>query len=702
MTGRDLGALFNPHSVAIVGASNDTNKYGNWLSVQALRDEDRRAVHLVNRSGRPVLGRATLKSLHDLPGRVELAVIATPVASFEETVDDALRAGARAIVGITAGFAELGREGAALQERVTRRVRDAGAVLLGPNCLGIMDSTTHLSLLSNVLPAGSVSLLSQSGNMAIELGQFLSGHGLGFARFASLGNQADLAAAELIRACAEHAGTRLIALYCEDFKDGRELVRAAAAARRQGKPVVLLTVGGSEASVRGAKSHTGALTSATAVIDAACRAAGIYRVASPRELADVAAALLAFGMRPAQSVAVIADGGGHASIASDLAEAAGLRVREFPADTRRALANELPPSAGVANPVDIAGAGEHDVTVFERLTGIVLRDRSVDAALLTGGFGIYRDYGEAMARAEAATAEGMSQLAVAAGKPLLVHTMWPQSESVLAFRRHGIPVFRAVEDAVRTLAVIARASPPVADAARPNRSGLAVADEDYMTARSLLAGAGIRFPRAERVASLEEALASAEHVGFPVVLKAMGLLHKSDAGGVALGLADAGQLARVFKDMHQRLAARAYSIEAMARAEHAIELIVGTQVDPHFGPIVMVGLGGVLTEVLHDVAFALAPVGAADARALLESLKSAALLHGVRGKPAVDVEAAAVAVARLSEVAAAHPEIGELEINPLLVSPDGAQGLDARLVLAAHGAASAPNVPLQAGPACQA
>ena len=185
-TARNLNALFDPHSVAIIGASNDHTKYGNWLSVQAIRMQDTRPVHLINRRGEPVLGKPTFRALADVPGRVDLVVIAVPAAGFEQAVDDALEAGARAIVGVTAGFAELGAEGRALQERVTAKIRAAGAVLLGPNCLGVLDSTTGLTLASNPLPAGSVSLLSQSGNMALELSQFLAGHGLGFARFASL------------------------------------------------------------------------------------------------------------------------------------------------------------------------------------------------------------------------------------------------------------------------------------------------------------------------------------------------------------------------------------------------------------------------------------------------------------------------------------------------------------------------------------
>ncbi|GAA3369764.1 hypothetical protein GCM10017744_090780 [Streptomyces antimycoticus] len=334
---RDLGPLFSPNAVAIVGASNDQTKWGNWISVQALRMRQRRPVYLINRRGEPVLGERAYRSMAELPQRADLAVVAVPAAGFESAVEDALAAGARAIVGITSGFAELGAEGEARQTALARRVREAGAVLLGPNCLGVLDSGSELYLSSNPLPPGPVGLISQSGNMALELSRILAERGLGFSRFASLGNQADLTVADLIRSYTVHPGTKLIAVYSEDFGDGRDFVAAAAEATTMGKPVVLLTVGASEASVRGAKSHTGALVSDSSVIDAACRAAGIDRVSSPRQMAGLLEALHLFGAAPARRVAVLADGGGHASVACDLAERYGLSVPEFDPELSRLL-----------------------------------------------------------------------------------------------------------------------------------------------------------------------------------------------------------------------------------------------------------------------------------------------------------------------------------------------------------------------------
>jgi acetate---CoA ligase (ADP-forming) len=684
---RDLEALFAPASVAIVGASDDEAKWGHWLARQALVAGGERAggrrIHLVNRRGEPVLGRATVRSLAELPEPVELVVIAVPAAAFEAAVEDALAAGASAIVGITAGFAELGAEGAAREAAVVRRVREAGAVLLGPNCLGVVDTTTGLCLVSDPVPSGSVGLISQSGNMALELAAFLRDRRLGFSRFASLGNQADLTAADLLEACAAHPGTEVVAAYVEDFVDGRRFAAAAAAAVAAGKPVVLLTVGRSAAAARSARSHTGALTSDAAVVRAACEAAGVDLVATPREMADLVLALRG-GRRPAgRRVAVVADGGGHASLASDLATAHGLDVPAFAPELQTTLAGLLPPSAGITNPIDLAGAGEQDIRSFARVLDAVLDADAADAVLVTGYFGGYGAYGAGLGDAEVATAERMAAIAAERGAPVVVHTMAGTGRATDALREGSIPVFRAVEDAARTLGLLgARAGaappgiPPLPQAAPPLQA------EDYWTARELFRAAGLALPEARLVHTGDEAAAAAAALGPPVVLKALGQVHKSDGGGVVLGLATPEAVRAAHAELAARLAAPAFSVERMVDLEGGVELIVGVQRDPRFGPVAMVGLGGVLTEVLRDVAFALAPLEPAGARALLDRLAAAPLLRGVRGRPAMDLDAAADAIARLTRVAAAHPELAAAEANPLLARPDGAVALDARVVLA--------------------
>ncbi|MGH2876537.1 MAG: CoA-binding protein, partial [Solirubrobacteraceae bacterium] len=319
---RPVDALFDPASVAIVGASDDPRKWGNWLARGALRGEARRPVHLVNPRADTVLGRPVHRSLAQLSEPPDLVVVAVPAAHVSETVDQALAAGARALVVISAGGDE--RDAAALDAALAVRARDAGAVLLGPNCLGVLDSAKQLELVPNPLPAGSIGLISQSGNLALELGLLAARDGLGLSRFASLGNQADLTAADLIGAFAADEATRLIALYVEDFRDGRAFTRAAADAVAAGTPVVALAIEDGAASARSVRSHTGALASDGAAIDAAFEAAGIERVHTPREMIDAAQALLRCAPARGGRLAVLADGGGHGAIATAAGARAGL------------------------------------------------------------------------------------------------------------------------------------------------------------------------------------------------------------------------------------------------------------------------------------------------------------------------------------------------------------------------------------------
>jgi acetate---CoA ligase (ADP-forming) len=690
-----LSALFAPASVAVVGASNHPSKWGNWLAARALRGRHRRPVYLVNRRGEEVLGEPSYPSLADLPGPVDLAVVAVPAAGFEDAVDGALAAGARAIIGISAGLGEAGAEGLARQRALLERVRGAGAALLGPNCLGVMDAGTELYLTSDDLPAGSVGFISQSGNLALELGLLLGRDGMGYSRFASLGNQADVDVGDLVAACATHDATAVIAVYCEDFKDGRRFTAAAAAATRRGKPVVLLAVGASRAAQRGARSHTGSLTSDAAVVDAACEAAGAVRVASPAQMATVLQALAQPRRPRGRRVAVFADGGGHGSVAADLAETAGLEVPGFSPALQARLRSELPPASAVGNPIDLAGAGERDIASFDRVLS-VLADATgqaaaeIDAVLVTGYFGGYGGYSPTLADGELEAAAAITRTVRDTGVPVVVHTMHAALQAPGVLRSGGIPVYPTVDEAVLALTALARdggvggadrdpgpAPPPLPAPAPPLHDG------SYWAARELLQAHGVPFVEGAPAASLEAALAVAEATGYPVVLKALGLNHKSDVGGVALNLRGPGELTAAVGDLRARLHPPGFSVERMADTNAGAELLAGARWDQRFGPVVLVGLGGVDAELFGDVALALAPVTEARARALLTSLRGAAILGGARGRPALDVGAAAAAVAALSRAAAAHPEIRELEVNPLLVRPagHGALGLDARAVL---------------------
>ena len=571
--------------------------------------------------------------------------------------------------------------GTALAPAVARRVRAAGVLLLGPNCMGVLDSAAALELVPEPMPAGAIGLVSQSGQLAMELAAFAAEAGLGFSRFASLGDQALLGAAPLVRMLAGHAPTRVVALYLEDFGDGRALLDAAAAARAAGKPVVLLAAEPGAAVTRAARSHTGALASGEDAIAAACAAAGIHRVRTPRELVDVCDALLRAPAPRGPRIAVVADGGGHGALAAGLLERAGLRVAELGDAARAEVAALLPPAAAAGNPVDLAGGGERDIRTFARVCAALAASGEVDGILVSGFFGGYGGYGDAVAAAELEVAHELAHAAHAGGIPLVVHSMHPAAPAVAALRAGGVPVYREVERAVRAhVALAADREPPRGVPPLPVRAGVPLAADrgaGYAAARGLFAGAGVPLVAGEVVGG-EDVLAAAGRLGYPVVLKALGTLHKSDAGGVALGLADAAALAAALADMTARLAPPAFAVERMAVG--GVELIAGARSDPRFGTLVLVGAGGVHAEVLRDTAVALAPVDASGAEALLRSLRIAPLLLGARGRPPLDLAAAARAVAALSRLAAAHPELAELEANPLLVTPDGCVALDARVV----------------------
>lgn len=700
--GRELDALFSPSSVAVVGASDDPRKWGHWLGIRALRGEHRRKVSFVNRRSDTVLGRPVWNSIRDLPEPAELVVLAVPGAHVEAGVREAIGAGARAIVVISSGAdGEAGGDGDAV---IAGLAREAGVALLGPNCLGVFDANEQLELVSDDLPAGSIGLISQSGQLSLEIGAFAARSGLGFSRFVSLGNQADLVAADLVRTLAQHNATSLIALYIEDFRDGRDLVEAA---RSTDKPVLLIAAGNSEAAARAARSHTGALASDTATIDAACRAGGIHRVASPRELVDLASMLLNAPRPPGRRVAVVADGGGHGGLAASLAEEAGLAVPELGDRLGERLRASLPPTAAVPNPIDLAGAGEQDVRSFERVIGTLLSSGEVDSVLLSGFFGGYAGYGPETAAAELAVADALAKAALETHRPLVVHSMHPESPAGERLRSGGVPVFETIDRAVKALAGATEIGPvapgregspdgqPGPNDPPPDRSadlamplGLPapaapVSGDGYAEARDLLSAGGVPFVSARIIEPTSEAAREAAcSIGFPVVLKALGMLHKSDAGGVKLGIKDEAALEKAVTDLVARLAPPSLSIERMAPIGDGVELIAGVRWDARFGPVVLTGIGGIFTEVMKDTAIALGPLDVSGARRLLLGLRGAALLTGVRGRPPVDIAGAAAALSALSEVAATHPEFAEIEVNPLLVTPDSVLALDARVVRA--------------------
>ncbi len=694
----DLKALFDPRSVAVVGASGDTSKWGGDVSARLLQGEHRRSVYLVNGRGGEILGQRAFPSLRDLPEAPELVILAMPAKLLETVIDDCVAVGAKAVVAVTAMLGEMGAEGKAREQAAVERLHAAGAVLVGPNCLGVADTQSELSAVAylDVRP-GCVGLISQSGGFGEELNLRFGEFGLGFSRFIAIGNQADVDTPAVLRSFVGHEPTRAVVVYAEELRDGLGFARAAYELVSSGTPVVLLSPGRSAASARVARTHTGSLTSDAVVVDAACRAAGVLRVNTQREAVETLVALIG-GVWPAgRRVAVVSDGGGPGAICADAATLAGLSVPQLSPETQDRLGALLPANAGCTNPIDFAAA-TYDPEAYERVVGIVAGCGEVDAILASGVIGFWgaRFPEETeMVEKERASLLRMAESVRESGLPLFGNT--PESCPVVdELRARGLPIYRDVESAVMALARLA-ATPEPSGVPEAPPLGPVLEAEGYWEARRALADAGVPLAESRRVPSADAAACAlaAEELGYPVAVKATDLLHKSDAGGVVLDVRDPQALAAAVEDLRDRLGATAaeLALEAMAPTSQGVELIVGCRWDARFGPLLTIGLGGLYAELLADTQTVLAPADERTAARLFQALRGAPLLEGARGRPRLDLTAAAQAAAALSRFAAAHPEVASVEVNPLLVLPQGAVGLDARLVLSERVPSSTPQTP---------
>ncbi|MET4611619.1 acyl-CoA synthetase (NDP forming) [Rhodococcus sp. PvR044] len=673
-TDTDLRVFTDPSSVAVVGATADPAKWGYWLATGALSGRHRRRVYLVNRSGAEIHGESSHAGLHELPDAPELVALCVPPHHVGAVVDEALALGARGFLGITAGVPD--------ERAIAERIRAAGARLVGMNSLGIYDSTTELRLAWGQFTPGPIAVISQSGQVGSEIALLAARAELGVSRFISIGNQTDLGAAELLDELVGDDSTRVVALYLESFAGGPDIVDALSRLRQAGKHTIVLTVGASEASSRLARSHTGSLTSSMDVVDAALRVAGAVRVATPTELVDLARLLLATGLPGGRRVAVVGDSGGQTGIAADVVAKAGLRVPEFSAGLKSALEKQLPSGAACSNPVDLAGAGERDLGSYSSVVSLLLESDEVDSVVLTGYFGTYGADTPSLSGREIEVARSMGDSVSANGKPLIAHTMVEGNPTTEALHANAIPTYSAIDSAVRSLSHASRLQSAGREC-RPSAPRTELIGAGYLPAQKLLSEAGIRFPRSLTVHNRTELTAAVERLTAPYVLKASWLEHKSEVGGVRVGIADHAELVAAFDTMYAALGVGDYVVEELDTRPDTVEILLGARRDPDLGAVIVVGAGGTEAEVYRDVAVELAPIDQATALQMIERLTCLPLLRGWRGKPGVDIDGLAAAAAAVSELAAAHPHVDEIEVNPLRVGPDGILAVDA-LVIEQH------------------
>lgn len=684
--GEGLDAFFKAAGVAVVGASDDVTKIGG-RPVQLLRKYGYAGpIYPINPKGGTIQGLQAYASILDTPTAPELAILAVPVQASLQAVRDCAARGVRGVIVLSAGFAEAGPEGAALQAELVRVARSHGMRLLGPNCLGTVNVVDKLvgsfsiALEQSMPPAGQVGIVSQSGNIGSFTMRNMAERGLGVSRFIATGNEADVDVADGIAALAGDSDTRIILCCMETCRDAGRLIQALDMARAQNKPVIVLKIGATEQGQAAAASHTGALTGSDAVFDAVFRRYGVLRVRSFEDLLNVghAAVLLGTERLPAtDAVTLVAASGGFGIMMADAMVEAGMTLPQL-TDSTKALIREAVPTAGTNNPVDASAQMSARPDILLKMLTALQSDANGSTLVLLLALSLYNPrlrgtYMEALAKIRASHPDRLMVL-ISQGPP----------DAVAEINALGIPVFPSIPAAATGLAGLVKlgqlTSLPVAPAySGPVDSVDAAVFRNEFHAKRALAAAGISVPREEVVTSADDAVRSANATGYPVVLKIASedIAHKTEIGGVALNLQDDAAVREAYERVITNAAkhapdARVDGVLVAPMVRGGVELIAGISRDPVFGPVVMVGFGGIYAEVLKDVAVQVAPVSEQEATRMIRSLKMFPLLDGARGQAKADVEAAARTVARLSEFACRHAQdVAEIDMNPILVKPQG-------------------------------
>ncbi|SFB85120.1 acetyltransferase [Marinospirillum celere] len=709
---QELLASLYPSSLMVVGASADPGKRG-YQAVQALVTEGFQGrIYPVNPRLEQLLGLTCYPEIAAVPGAPELALVCTPAASLPEVLDACGRKGVKTAVVLASGFAEVGAAGQALQNLSLAVARNWGLRLIGPNTSGVFNMHAAMNLVGyRDLRPGPLGILSQSGNMALSLVTegTLQLHS-GFSSYIGVGNASDLAFHDYLDYFLLDQGTGALAAYIEGLDAGQAFLQAA----RQftaSKPLVVYKSGRSASGQKAAKSHTGALAGNYQVARGVMRQAGVVLVNQPDYLLPVAEALATQPLVKGGRVAVLADGGGHATIAADALDSLGLPLAQLSAASQKALAACLPATASLTNPIDVAGATDTDPEVFARCAEILLADPGVDQLLLVGLFGGYAlRFDPQLLIAERQTALQLADLARASGKPLLVHSLYAlyKPEPLALLVEEGFPVFSSIEVAVAAVQALtdysayrfreatddyltgegeaSRRALKILDGARfEGRSALLEPE-----AKQLLKAFEVQLPEELWLRSREDLQQlDAAWLTQPLAMKLVSqdILHKSDAGGVELNLLGLEDLDAAWQRIE--LSAAKYAADAKLQgcllvpmaSNQATEVILGVTRDSQYGPLLMFGLGGIFVEVLEDVVFRALPLSRADAWDMLAGIRSAKVLEGVRGQPPVDKSALVELMLKVSALVTAHPEIAEMDLNPVRCYREGYKVLDARVLL---------------------
>jgi acyl-CoA synthetase (NDP forming) len=698
--GEGLEALLQPRSIAIIGASQDPAKIGGRPLHLLRRYGYAGQIYPINPRATEVQGLKAYPSVMEVPETPDLALIAVEAEKAPDAVEQCAARGVRGVVVFSSGFAELGEAGAALQQRLRAAGRRTGMRILGPNCLGavsIADRSiaTFSIVLEESLPvAGTLGIVSQSGNLGSFTMRLASERGVGVSRFMTTGNECDIDIADGIAFLARDPATRVILCCLETCRDAGRLIASLEEARDAGKPVIALKIGTSGAGQAAAASHTGALAGSDAVFDAVLARAGALRVRSIEELinlGDAASMLLPDRLPRGPRVALLTASGGFGILLADAAHAAGLSMPELSQATQRAILDVVP-FASAKNPVDATAQMSSRPEMLQKILSAVVADDTCDAVLMPLPLSLN------VPRLRSIYIETLRRIREQYPDRILMLCVRGPQDAVAELRAMGYPIIDSFDGCCATLAALVRLG---TELKKPKVASIALASEPLAPlspdalrhefgAKRALAAAGIPVLPERLVQDADAAVHAAAEIGFPVVLKIASpdLPHKTEVGGVKVGLASADEVRQAFAEMLTSVAVKAPlavidGVLVAPMAKGIAELILGTTTDPVFGPVVMVGLGGIFAEIIGDVAVQTAPVSESMAMEMLKSLKAFAVLDGARGRTRADTAAAARAIAALSRFAVAHREtISEIDINPLLLMPEG-QGvvaLDALLV----------------------
>jgi acetyl coenzyme A synthetase (ADP forming)-like protein len=692
-----LSSLFHPRSVAVVGASRNPRKVGHAILNNLLRYGYGGKVYPVNPRPGKILGMKAVGSILDIDEGLDLAVIAIPAALVPRALRECVEKGVSSAVIISAGFRESGEAGMALEEEVREIVRGSGIRILGPNCLGVINTSARLNatFAAGMLPRGRLSFFSQSGALGIAILDWAIGNRRGFSKFISLGNKTDLNETDFVEYFIQDEDTDIILGYVEDVVDGKRFLETAKRASRV-KPIILVKSGGTRAGARAASSHTGALAGSETAFNAAFRQTGVIRAEGVEDLFETAKAFSSKKLPAGNRLLIITNAGGPGIIAADMSEKLGLNLPTLSKETTADLASLLPKNASLYNPVDIIGdAGSERYTAVLEHT---INDPNIDGFLIILTPQAMIDVEE--------TAKAVIGAAGKTDRPFITSFMGEERvrTSIEMLKSASIPNFSYPEPAVRAFGKLRdyriwqekkESLPPELDADRDSVAQKirdALKEGRYQFAeddsRRILSCYGFSFPRKRLVTSAAEAARAASAIGFPVVMKISSpdILHKTDVGGVKTGVRSAREAKEAFAEITmnaKRFMPSAFinGITVYETVRPGREVIVGATYDRTFGHMVMFGLGGIYVEVLKDVSFRIIPVTPDDAYEMVREIRAFPLLKGTRGERPADTDAIVESILKVSCLVRDFPEIQDIDINPLVALEKGATALDARIIL---------------------